>query len=642
MRARHLDHRESRIMLPERAAQQVLDHPGPSDPAQRPGRHRRRLSALHLAALAIGLLSLAVRGSVLRDSYFITDDFLLMSMAVENDLTFDYLTRVHTGHFEPIGFTVMWLIGNFAPFSWGWAGVFLIGGQALLLLLTWQLMVELFGQRLLALAPFAMFAFSPLTIAAFTWLAAAIIWLPLAIATAGMLRFHVRYVRDQRRRDLVLATAWFIVGLASFEKILILLPFLVVFTIALDKSFGRGFGVIRFVRRHLLMWSTYGVLTLVYVVLYARGSRTEGSFVALDVPTLPMSADFISMSLGRTYVPGLIGGPWSWDSFTAGLAVVGSPRFFDWLAWTLVVVLVIGSIILRRHAGWYWAALATYLITSMAIIAVGRVAFFGPVFALETRYLADAALPGIVIIGICLMPLVGERSALTSEAERFPPAVIRWWRPVAMVAAVAVVTLSLHSISGYAAHSVTSRNSAPYVDTIRAEIASLPADVDLVDSGVPDTVTSPLFKEYSLVSRFVAPLVTPEERETLYNRRYYHNPYMARPDGRIVPAVIEPYTSSARPTGECFTPEDGRIIVPLEGELIGWDWMLKIGYLSDADFMATVVFGEHSLALPVVKGPEDIYARIPGSGNTVEFTGIPAGTNFCVSGVTVGTAAPQE
>lgn len=629
-------------MSPERAAQLVLDHTGPSDLDPRSGRHGRRLSSVHLAALAIGLLSLAVRGSVLRDSYFITDDFLLMSMAVENDLTFDYLTRVHTGHFEPIGFTVMWLIGNYVPFSWGWAGVFLLGGQLLLLVLTWQLMVELFGPRPLALAPFAMFAFTPLTIAAFTWLAAAIIWLPLAIAMAGMLRFHVRFVRDRHRRDLALAAAWFIVGLASFEKILIFLPFLVIFTVALDMSFGRPFGVIRFLRRHWLMWSTYGGLTVFYLALYARGSRTDGSYVALDVPTLPMTADFISLSLGRTFVPGLIGGPWHWDSFTAGLAVVGSPRFFDWLAWTLVMGLVIGSLALRRHASLYWAALATYLLASMAIIAVGRVAFFGPVFALETRYLADAALPAIVIIGTCLMPLVGERSHRTAETQHLPPAIMRLRGPLVVVAAVAVVTLSLHSISGYAAHSTQSRNVVSYVDTIREEIAALPADVDLVDSGVPDTVTSPLFREYSLVSRFVAPLLTPEDREALYQQRYYDNPYIAGPDGRILPMVIEAYTTSDPPSGECFTPEDGRVTVPLAGELIGWEWILKIGYLSDADFMATVIFGEHSLEIPVVKGPAEIYARIPGSGSAIEVTGIPPGTRFCVGGVTVGIPAPQK
>lgn len=57
------------------------------------------ISRLALAAVTIALLSLAVRASVLRDAYFITDDYMLMSRAIETDLTFDYLTRVHTGHF---------------------------------------------------------------------------------------------------------------------------------------------------------------------------------------------------------------------------------------------------------------------------------------------------------------------------------------------------------------------------------------------------------------------------------------------------------------------------------------------------------------------------------------------------------------
>jgi hypothetical protein len=608
-------------------------------PQQRKGGSPSRLS---LAAVTVGALSLAVRASVLRDAYFITDDYMLSSRAMENGLSLDYLTRVHTGHFEPIGFAVIWLLAHFAPFSWGWASIFLLGCQIILLVLMWQLLTELFGRRWLVLAPFTLFAFSSLTIAAFTWLSAGIIWLPLMISMAGLLRFHVRFIRDGRRRDAVIALLWFMVGMASFEKILLVLPFLVVFTLALENSFrGRPLPSRAVLRRQLPIWAGYAGLSVVYVLLYLRGSRGADASAAVTAPSASDLGDFVILSLGRTFIPGLFGGPWSWSAHSYGLALVDSPRLFDWVTWGLFIALVIGSIVLRRGASWYWTALAVYIALSLSIIAVGRVPYMGTAFALETRYLADAVIPAIVAIGVAIMPLVGERDPLTADGERLVPTHARELRGALLLATGIVSVLSLSSIAGYSAYS-SNNPTRPFVANMRADLARMPDDAQLMDTELPENVLTPLWEEYNRVSRFVAPLMSDEEREELYTRTSYTKPYILADDGRVVPAEVAAAATSAAPAGWCFNNAGGTVTIPLTDDLYEWTWLIRIGYLATSDFAATLAFGAESQGIDISRGLGEIFVPMIGSGDTVTLTDLPPSAQICVGDVQVGTPAPQQ
>ena len=106
--------------------------------------------------------------------------------------------------------------------------------------LVWSLLVELFGRRWLVLLPYGIFCLTPLTLPAFTWLSAAIIWLPLMIAIAGAPALAHPLRRHGRSRDAAFAVVWLVVGLASFEKIVIFLPYLVFFTVAITPGARRG------------------------------------------------------------------------------------------------------------------------------------------------------------------------------------------------------------------------------------------------------------------------------------------------------------------------------------------------------------------------------------------------------------------
>lgn len=597
---------------------------------------------LVLAAVTVAALALAIRASVLRDAFFITDDYMLASRAMENTLSLDYLTRVHTGHFEPIGFTVMWLLAHFAPFSWWWASVFLLASQALLSVLVWQLLVEMFGRRYLVLLPFTIFCFSSLTIAAFTWLAAGIIWLPLMIAMAGMLRFHLRYIRDGRSRDAGIALLWFVVGLASFEKILLVLPFTVAFTLALEAIYrGRWRPSIGMLRRQWQIWVGYVVLSLVYIWLYIRGSSGDDASAAMSAPGPGQLGDFIVLSLGRTFVPGLFGGPWSWSPIPYGLAIVDSPRLFDWVCWALFVAMVIGSLILRRNRAWLWTALAIYLLFSLAIIALGRVAYMGTAFGLETRYLADAVIPVVMIIGACFMPLRGEQSSLTAEGRSVARQFHAIGKPLLAGGLAIFVVLAMHSMAAYSSFS-SNNFTRLFVTYMQNSLKELPEDAQIVDTEMPPNVLTPLWGDYNYVSRFIAPLVPEEERELLYSRRVFTNPYIITDQGRFAPMAIAPAATSDPPTGWCFNNTHGEVTVPLTDDLFEWSWKIQIGILTTSELTGVVEFGDDQVPFTVDQGLSQVFVSVLGGGDNVRITGLPPDADVCVGDVQVGNAVPGE
>ena len=80
------------------------------------------LSGLVVGAMVFGLLQPLIMRTLSRV------DYMLSARAVENPLSWGYLTRVHTGHFEPIGFTVMWLLAHLAPLNWSVTVLVLIAG----------------------------------------------------------------------------------------------------------------------------------------------------------------------------------------------------------------------------------------------------------------------------------------------------------------------------------------------------------------------------------------------------------------------------------------------------------------------------------------------------------------------------------
>ena len=592
--------------------------------------------------LLILVITLGIRFSILKDAFFNFDDYVLTSKAVEN-AGWGYLTEIGTGHFSPFALAVMRLLAHLAPWNWGATASLLILGELIVAVLVWRLLTELFGRRLLVLAPFALYCLSPLTAPSFTWLAAALAALPLMAALAGALRHHTRYLRLGMRRDVGYATLWVLFGMASFEKILIYFPFVVVLTLALSPgTVIRPRPLLELARRTWLIWVSYLATVVAYLIVYlTRSGPGDGSSV-IALPSAGRFWDFVGISILRTFVPGVFGGPWTW--LPQGL--VGSPRAFEWICWFLALGVMVGSLMLRRRIGRAWFSLGVYLLGSIVVVGMGRLQY-GSWTGLSTRYLADAVVPLSVVAGMCLMPLRGEADAWLPLADAITP---RLRRPVRLgvgsVAALTLVALALHSLSGFAAHTTDTPYRA-FVLNARESLARLPASAQVYDQPLPVGVVGPLFAEYNLTSRFLAPVATAERRHEMYTLKSYTNPYLLDKDGHFVPMTVAGMKSPApppAPPGWCagWAPQAGVIAVPLTGSAYEWTWAVRVGYLSASDTQATIVLGTDRQRVQLHQGLGEIFLPMTGGGDKVRVEDMNPDANVCVGDVQVGSPAPKK
>jgi len=594
--------------------------------------------------LAILLLMVAVRYNILRDSFFITDDFMLQSRAMEHSLGWDYLTRVHTGHFEPVGFGFMWLLTHLAPWNWNVAVLCMLVAQVLVAILVWRMLTELFTRRALILVPFAFYCLTPLTIPAFTWLSAAIIWLPLTAALAGGIANHVVYLRSGRWEDAVWAVFWYCFGLASFEKIVIYLPFIAVLSLAVSPTVRITVrDMLSLVRRTWVVWAGYAVATLVYLILYLDGSSRAEASANLEVPSAEQLSEFVYLSVFRTMIPGTIGGPWDWQPASYAGAMVDSPRIFDWASWIVFGAVVVLSLLTRRRIGRAWLALLVYLGGSVAALGIGRVAYSGPLAALETRYLADTVVPLVVVLGMCLMALDDEKDAWLPHARRWVAAVPRTTRLWASGTVCAVwLALALHSANGYALFSAAN----PYenfVETTRSSLAELPEGAQILDTPLPVDLLGPLFMEYNDVSRFVAPVATAEQRAAMADRDFFTEaPLVLTREGTFEPVEVEGFASPPPFEGLCgWQPSDGTAAVPLTDTAYEWSWLVRIGYLADGSTTGTVRLGDAAREVEFVEGLGEVFVPLVAGGHEVVIDGLDPGVNICFGDAQVGNPVPR-
>jgi len=280
-----------------------------------------------------------------------------------------------------------------------------------------------------------------------------------------------------------------------------------------------------------------------------------------------------------------------------------------------------------------------YLAGSIATVALGRVAYGGSIVALETRYLADAAIPLVLTIGACLLPLKGEAEPWTPLGVRLRASLPRISTMAAAVMACAEVdALSFNSMNGYA-KIVSNNPSRAFVQVTKTSLKTLPAEAQIVDTVLPAEFIGPLFANYNLVSRYLSPLVSRERDAETRARTSYTNPYVMNSAGALVPMKIQASAASSDFL-DCWIVHEGRVTVPLSNGLFLWGWALRIGYLSDRDFEGTVRLGTGSSSAAFRQGLGEIYVRMTGSGDQVLVTDVPPGVKFCVGDIQVGTPVP--
>lgn len=605
------------------------------DPDDEPGPLLRFLARHPLPSGVAGMLLVSAlwRASVLSGSWFGADDFVYQSRAHQLGVSRELLTLDYFGQLMPGGFLLAALDEALSPLGWG-----LVVAQSMLFQVLagwtfWRLLRTVFGARPALLLPLGLYLASPLTVPAANWYAASLNTLPLLVVIPLALTSQVHLLRTGRARHALAAALWVVVGLAFFVKALLLVPALLLLTLALRHVTGERLSVRAALWRCRAVWSLLVVVVAVYVPLYLAAPTVQTSS-GLQVPDDP--ADLVGLygkGIGHVLVPGLVGGPWRWigtDAPTALSNVRFLPMFFSWL---VVGALVTTACVVRRKAGAVWLLVLLWACADLTFVAVGRLNQLDASLALESHYLAEAMPLAWFAVAWSFLPALGE-----------PDRALRWsrlaWAParrpaLALGTALVVAVSSVASVHAFVVDRQSRAAAQAFVENARAELADAPSDLALYDRAVPETLLNGLFLDAARTSQVLAPVVPDRFGPGLFPP-YSEDPQVFDDTGHLHRTQVGgvPLARSAgQPCG--WLVEGTSRDLPLASAVVDLDWSVRVGYLATQAGPVTFRFGRTTLTAQLHRGLGQVVFPASGGGAVLTVS-VPTGAVLCVGDAQVG------
>ena len=588
-----------------------------------------------LGRVALGLIAaqLLLRAWVVYGNWFYFDDFVFIARAHERPLTADLLFEPYAGHLMPAGFFVTWLITRADPLNWTIAATLILVAQAVASYGCWRMLRALFGDRRLNLVWLTIYLFSPVTLAAYIWWAAAVNQLPYQIAFFFGITSHVAYLRTRRTRHALAAAGWLVFGLAFYEKsalLIVVYAFVALGYFATGSLFGRIATVLARYWRGVVLYVGIGAaFTIAYV---AQGATDVQS--GKRVPVVELGLNMIAKAL----VPGLLGGPWRWLPLPPD--ALADPPVWAWMLSAAVAAVVIGaSLVRRRRAGRAWFFALLYLAVMVLLVAQGRAFVVGPAIGLVYRYLTDGVPLAVLVLGLAFCELRGaveSSQRRPGEARSRLPAVRRAVVPVLVGV---VVAGCLFSTLTYVPRWHSENEGRAYFTHVRAEVDRL-GPVPIADNPVPSTIILPFSYPENLASRMLAPaeidLHQPEVSDRLF---------AIDNGGYLRQAVVIPQMRGDRaPDARCrrLIRHDTTTRIRLEGTLFDPNnWWLRIGYIASAESPVVIRIDDRVVPTRLQPGLHAVFIHGRSAPRTLEISGLAPGVALCLGDdVTIGPVEP--
>lgn len=450
----------------------------------------------------------------LRHYFFWQDDFHFMELAHSHSFSWSYVTFNGAGHLSPGMYTVFWVVARAALYNWTAASAITIVLLALAGLTALRLLRTLFGDRPAILVPLVIYLMSPLTMPDTRWWSASVEAVPLQAAIFLALTSQVHYVRTGRVRHAFAVTFWLLVGLAFFEKALVL-P-LVLFGVTSGFLMEGPWlkSMLRCLGRYWPGW----IMQLVALGAYA--AVLKGSLHTSTVqPTVPGTAGgvatFTWTLIKDTFVPGTLGGPWQWFPQTttqggAQWAYSAPPSALIYVSLVVAAGVILASVLCRRYAWRAWAILAVWLLAADVVpVVLGRIGALGPggpaLFGLETRYVADAVPILAVCVGLAFLPVAGipdlrqKRRTASVQGTQAQPG-----RLAAAALVGAFILGSVYSVQAFQSDT-SSLAVRIFIENAEAAVEEAPAGTLIFDQPVPAAVMIPAFGANDADSRVIGP-----------------------------------------------------------------------------------------------------------------------------------------
>ncbi|MEU8637493.1 hypothetical protein AB0C38_35395 [Amycolatopsis sp. NPDC048633] len=568
----------------------------------------RRPSTLVVAAFVAGVVPLAFHAWAALHGSFAQDDFIMTyRAAVAGPFDLGFLFQDYHGHLSPGGFFLAAVLTWWAPLNFPLMVVPLLLMRAAATVLFWCLLVRCFGRRWAILVPFTVFSASTLLLVPTLWWAFGVQIVPVVLAAAGALYWHVRYLADGGRWWIG-TFAWTLFGLAFYEKAAVVPLLLVAVTVLLGQSF----------REHRRYWAGHAALLVAFVVGYLASTSSQ---VTPGGPPMTAGtvADLTGRMLGDTLLPGLAGGPWSGPG--PGATWAPSPFAVVVLLFAAALALLFAGVRAGGRRAWRaWALLGLLFAVDVGLLALTRLREVGPAAGDDPRYVAELALVA-ALCGAFAFLTPGEVAPSGGKRER----------PIALAACV---LLLISSAAGFSrlAPALRFEHSAQYLGNVRAAVAEDP-DLVFYDTFVPSDVVHEWFGTDSQASR-VAGLVPGTHFDQPTNRMHLLD---ATGNPHLITGVEAESRGVPGPVPNCgYTVGQTQVRVPLDKPVLGRH-LLKIDYFTSDGGEGLVdrtpvwfQAGLHSLYLPV----DGLFDHI---GVQLSSAGAPV----CVAKIEIGKPVAQ-
>lgn len=594
-----------------------------------------------LTCLALIVASLIWKAAFLSHYYFRQDDFQVLDLARSSSLSWSFLTHVDVGHFFPGVYFIAWVLSRVALYNWGVSAgltLLLIAGASFA---AWRALRTLLGNRPAIIIPLAIFVLTPLAFPVYSWWIISVEILPMEIAFFMALDAHVRYVWTRQFKHSIVSAAWLVFGLIFYEKAAVI-P-LVLYAVT------AGFLTRRPLRAALRItlvrlwraWALYVGVLVVYLAVFAESLHT--STVQPSAPaTAGAVGDFAWDVLRYSFVPGAIGGPWRWTAFNGGTDAWSTPpSVLVYLSLFLLLALIVASIATRPRTWRAWVILAGWFaVADVVPIAIGRLqtASLAAFYALETRYVADAAAVLAVVVALAFWPVASFSASAGPSSARPREYFTGRWRTAAIGLVAVLVIGSIWSVQDLVQVTSESANRS-YLATAAAALAQAPAGAVIYGrQTVPDNLMSGLFGKDAETGIVLRPLShrgnqirwTADPTGTVDGLMVFGS------SGQLYQAVVTGISSNTVPLGRsCTSDKNGLEVRRFAAMPSVFTVLVQIPYLaaaSDAGEVVTVTYGHVTRQVTIKPGVHNMYLPVVGGAASVRVQGPTVG------GLCIGTA----
>ena len=567
------------------------------------------------AAIGVIVVMLVVRGKLLAGSYFNQDDFYMTGRAYRSDLSWDYLFSDFAGHVNPFQQLTLWLVAHHAPYDWPVVATAILAVDLAATVLVWLILSRLLQRQWSRVVLLAVFAWAPMTLVPTLWWSAAMFLWPHVLCSLAAIWLLVRWRQGDGRAwvngaGIVVVT---VVALLWHERAVLILPLVLGVAVALaDEASGRrrlAAALSRF------RWLWLGMAGAVVGFLVGHGMLTD---VEGGGGTARQQVEVSWSFVGRSVVPGLVGGPW------AGRTVGGAVEPATWVtvASLVLVVGVVGLLLWRGGPARRWgvAVLAGYVAADLGLLLAGR-SGFGQVIGLDPRYSSDTLHAAVVCVALCL------------RGASWPALAARRGRVLVVGGLLAAYGVaSAFGTALLVPHFQNTKDRA-FVTNLRDDLAADPTQV-ILDGPAPEELVLPLVGADNRYSVILGPLPElPAFDEPSARLR------AVGPDGRLVPVELAGGVPSIPgPDDDCghavsLVPVDVEMALPVEGRVL-----LRVRYFAAAESTVTVSADDWADEFLARRGPNEVWLvmpEVPGAVTDLELVG-DGRTEVCVTGVLAG------